>query len=111
MIEEFTLEGYADFVRAFRARDYTVRSFQDVDPASRHVIIRNDVDMSVAAAERMAELEQGLGVQAVYFVLVRSEICGSCQPPAGLVWPSRSQRSLLGASVVVFVNGWDTVYA
>ncbi|MGE4218185.1 MAG: hypothetical protein AB7G39_01960 [Alphaproteobacteria bacterium] len=59
---------------ALQERGYTVRSYADADPAARHLILRHDVDMSLAAALAMAETEHRLGVRAIYFVLLRSEL-------------------------------------
>jgi hypothetical protein len=74
MTSDFTLGAYSELVGAFRTRHYAIRAFDDVDAYSRHVVIRHDVDMSLKAATRVAELEHELGVRAIYFVLVRSEI-------------------------------------
>lgn len=70
----FTLDGYDRLLHELLARDYLVRDFHDADPAARHLILRHDIDMSVDAARIMAEREAELGVRAVYFVLLRSEL-------------------------------------
>jgi hypothetical protein len=69
----FTPDAYAALLSALADRGYAMRGFADADPAVRHVILRHDVDFSLAAARAMAEQEAELGVRAAYFVLLRSE--------------------------------------
>lgn len=71
---DFTPESYRDLVRGLIETGYVVRDYTDHDPAAAHLILRHDVDMSLDAAVAMAEIENGLGVAATYFVLVRSEL-------------------------------------
>ena len=74
MSDAFNEEGYAALLRAFLARGYSVVGYDDADPAARHLILRHDLDMSLAAAEPIAALEAGLHVKAHYFVLLRTEM-------------------------------------
>lgn len=78
---EFSTEGYTALVRALIGRGYTVRSFANAEPGARHLILRHDIDMSLEAAVPIAEAEAALGVSAVYFVLVRSELYNPFAPP------------------------------
>lgn len=73
MSSEFTLESYGEILRSFSDRGYTAADFHIVDPAKRQLILRHDIDMSIAAALPMAEAEAALNMRAVYFVLVRTE--------------------------------------
>ena len=59
---------------ALQRHGYTIRSYADADPNSRHLILRHDVDMCLDAALAMAETERSLGVRATYFLLLRSEL-------------------------------------
>lgn len=74
MSEAFNEEGYAALLRTFLARGYSVVGYDEADPAARHLILRHDLDMSLAAAEPIAALEAGLHVKAHYFVLLRTEM-------------------------------------
>ena len=71
-LREFTLDGYGALVEAFLRKGYRTRSFlsPDLSPNAPHLILRHDVDMSLALACKMAAVEQQFGVSAVYFVLV-----------------------------------------
>lgn len=73
----FTLSEYADLVRRLRERDYRFAPF----PGARDllvaggpfVLMRHDIDMSLDAALDMARLEAELGVQATYFLMLRTD--------------------------------------
>lgn len=69
----FSLEGYADLVRAFLAAGYRFVGF-DSEPAPKTVIMRHDIDFDLAQAARMADIERQLGVTATYFFLLRTEM-------------------------------------
>ena len=77
---EFSAAGYRALVRALLARGYTVHGFAEAEPAARHLILRHDIDMSIEAATLIAETEAELGVAAIYFVLVRSELYNPFAP-------------------------------
>lgn len=70
----FDLDGYAALLAALLERGYIGRGYADADPAERHLILRHDLDMSIQAAVATAEVEARLGLSAVYFVLVRTEM-------------------------------------
>jgi hypothetical protein len=72
-MNEFSPEGYAALIGALRARGYEMRGFADADPEARHLVLRHDVDFSLAAALTMAEGEAERGIEATYFVLLRTE--------------------------------------
>ena len=75
---EFTHRWYRRFLRELLAEGYDFRTFteplRDGDIALRH-----DVDLSVAAALTMAELEAELGVQSTYCVLLTSSLYNPLQ--------------------------------
>jgi hypothetical protein len=72
MTVQFTTDGYCRMIGALRRKGYSVRGYADVNPAERHLVLRHDVDLSLESAVRMGEIEEQLGVQSTYFVLVRS---------------------------------------
>ncbi len=68
----FDLEHYAEIIEAAQAGGYKL-GFFDREPGSGTVLLRHDVDLSLHAAVRMAELEANLGVGATYLVMTESE--------------------------------------
>jgi hypothetical protein len=74
MSAAFTPERYAELLRALLVRGYTVTGYAGAEPSSRHLVLRHDLDMSLQAAEPIAQVEAALGVGAHYFVLLRTEM-------------------------------------
>ena len=70
----FSLQGYRALLTGLFERGYTVRDFSNFDPQSPHLLLRHDIDMSIAAAHEIAASERDLGVTSTYFVLLRSEL-------------------------------------
>ena len=68
----FSRRGYRDLLATFSSAGYSFVGFDDVQSRSKHVIVRHDVDVSLEAAVRLAEIESLMGVRATYFVLVSS---------------------------------------
>jgi hypothetical protein len=68
----FDLAHYVELLDAARAGRYRFASF-DREPQAGDVLLRHDVDMSLAAALTMAELEAERDVQATYFLMTRSD--------------------------------------
>ena len=67
----FDLAHYAEIVAAAEAGGYRFAHFEGT-PADGTVILRHDVDLSLAAAVRMAELEHDAGASAMYFLMTES---------------------------------------
>jgi len=67
----FTLEHYRELLEAARAGGYRFATF-DEPPARGDLILRHDVDLSLDAALRMAELERDAGARATYFLMTES---------------------------------------
>jgi hypothetical protein len=84
----FSPPSYRALIDTFRARDYELRDFFSVEPGSRHLILRHDIDVSLDAALELAELEAVLGARASYFVLLRCELYN----PFGAVGRSQLRR-------------------
>jgi hypothetical protein len=63
------LDAYATLLDA--ARSYRFVHF-DHEPQEGELFLRHDVDLSLAAAAQMAELEAARGVSATYFLMTRS---------------------------------------
>lgn len=68
-----SLSAYGRLIDALIARGYRIVAADRIEPASRHLVLRHDVDFDLAAAVAMAEMEAGQGHRTHYFVLVRTE--------------------------------------
>lgn len=79
---EFSLAHYRELLEAARAGGYRF-AFFDRTPKAGDLLLRHDVDLSLDAALRMAELEAGLGAAATYFLMTESEFYNLASPSAG----------------------------
>lgn len=68
----FDLGHYRELLDAARAGGYRF-AFFDRDPEPGTILLRHDVDLSLDAAVRLAELEAEQGAAATYFLMTRSE--------------------------------------
>ncbi len=66
----FTYGAYEKMLSLLKENCYEVCSYETYQRSSRFVILRHDVDFSLEAALRFAELESKNGVQATYFLLL-----------------------------------------
>ena len=83
------LESYGMMLDA--ARDYRFVPF-DHEPQHDEIFLRHDVDLSLAAALEMAELEAARGVSATYFLMTRSVFYNLASPEGE--WTLRRLREL-----------------
>ncbi len=67
----FDLAHYAELLGAAKAGGYRF-AFFDRDPEPGDLLLRHDVDLSLAAALRLAEAEAETGAAATYFLLTES---------------------------------------
>jgi hypothetical protein len=67
----FDLGHYGELLDAAKAGGYRFASF-DHEPVAGDLLLRHDVDLSLDAALRLAELESHAGAQATYFLMTRS---------------------------------------
>ena len=67
----FDLAHYGEIVAAARAGGYGFAHFEGA-PVKGSVLLRHDVDLSLDAAVRMAELEHDAGATATYFLMTES---------------------------------------
>jgi hypothetical protein len=74
MSTEFTPAGYRSLISTLCEHGYQARPYSDIDPESKHVLLRHDIDISVEAAHRIASIEAGFGLSATYFILLTSEL-------------------------------------
>jgi hypothetical protein len=68
---DFSLEHYRELLRAARKGGYRWATF-DAEPKTGDLFLRHDVDLSLDAALRVAELEAEEGAVATYFLLTES---------------------------------------
>lgn len=67
----FDLDHYEQLLDAAREGGYRFAFFED-GPREGDLILRHDVDLSLDAALRLAEVEAAAGAQATYFLMTRS---------------------------------------
>ena len=67
----FDLEHYRELLEAAQAGGYRFAFFEG-SPQPGTVLLRHDVDLSLGAALRMAEVEAAVDVPATYFLMTRS---------------------------------------
>ena len=67
----FDLDHYAELLGGAKAGGYRF-AFFDHEPETGDLLLRHDVDLSLAAALELAELEAGAGARATYFLMARS---------------------------------------
>jgi len=72
----FSLEGYSELLSVFKDTGYSFCGFEEIDSrlaeGDPFVVLRHDIDMSLRPVLEMARIEYEQGVQATYFVLLRS---------------------------------------
>ncbi len=86
----WSLDDYADLVRAALDGGYRCSRFED-DPGPRCLYLRHDVDLSLDAALRMAEVEAELGATATYFLMTQS-VFYNLASPEGVATLARLRR-------------------
>jgi hypothetical protein len=67
----FDLDHYRELLEAAKAGAYRF-AFFDRDPDPGDLLLRHDVDLSLAAALDLSELEHELGAASTYFVMTQS---------------------------------------
>jgi len=75
----FDLDHYRELLDAAKAGGYRFASF-DHEPAAGDLLLRHDVDLSLDAALRLAELEAEANAQATYFLMTRSVFYNLASP-------------------------------
>ena len=68
---EFSLGHYRELLEAARAGGYRFAFFEG-EPRDGDLLLRHDVDLSLDAALRLAELEADSGARATYFLMTES---------------------------------------
>jgi len=69
---DFTRAGYRDLLQAFLAKGYRPASFETCRKDEPDLVLRHDLDFAPELALPIAEIEQDLGMPAVYFILLET---------------------------------------
>ena len=69
---DFSFDSYRALLAHIRASGHAICPLGSVPASGRYVILRHDIDYSVARALEMAELEHELGVRATVFLMLAS---------------------------------------
>jgi hypothetical protein len=69
----FNLTTYISLVTELTAQGYLLRDFSSAKPRAQDLILRHDVDFDLGCAVEMASAEADAGLQATYFILLRTE--------------------------------------
>ncbi len=71
----FTLDTYRGTLKGLLSKGYVFRTFPSYlsEPKPFTVLMRHDIDFTLEAAVRMARVEAEEGVQATYFLMLRTE--------------------------------------
>jgi hypothetical protein len=77
----FDVEHYEEILEAARRGGYRFGGFEH-EPEAGTILLRHDVDLSLAAAVELAELEQRLGIRSTYFLMTASDFY-NLDAPAG----------------------------
>ncbi|MGH3117038.1 MAG: hypothetical protein ACRDQ2_07990 [Gaiellales bacterium] len=75
----FSLEHYRELLAAAREGGYQFSSFV-IEPHAGNLFLRHDVDLSLDAALRLAELEADAEVRATYFLMTQSVFYNLASP-------------------------------
>jgi hypothetical protein len=72
MTIDFSYDSYRALLGHIRSCGHTICPLRAVPASGHYVILRHDIDYSVAKALEMAEIEHDLGVQATVFLMLGS---------------------------------------
>jgi hypothetical protein len=75
----FSLEHYGELLEAAKAGGYRFAPFEQ-PPAPGEILLRHDVDLSLDAALRLAELEAEAEARATYFLMTQSVFYNLASP-------------------------------
>lgn len=86
-MREFSLDGYRELLSAFKNTGYSFCTFECIESSMAErkpfVLLRHDIDISLRPALEFARIEHECGIQATYFVLLRSPFYNVLSRPNG----------------------------
>lgn len=69
----FDYNAYEEMISLLHSCNYKICGYKDYKMYQRCAILRHDVDMSLEKSVEMAEVENRLGVESTYFILLTSD--------------------------------------
>ena len=93
----FDLAHYRELLEAARAGGYRF-AFFDRDPQPGDLLLRHDVDLSLAAALDLAEAEHELGAAATYFLMTEASSTTSPRRKASMRWRDCASSGIASGS-------------
>ena len=70
---KFTYSSYNDFLKLIKECGYSFQTFLDYKESDKCVVLRHDIDNSLAQALRLAQIEADAGVKSTFFVLLNTD--------------------------------------
>lgn len=70
---QFTYDSYKKLLVLLRNNNYEICDYHNFEGYAKCAILRHDIDNSIEAAIKMAEIENSLDIKATYFVLLTSD--------------------------------------
>ncbi len=90
----FTYDAYRNLLNLLKEKNYSFGNYFNYTANKKVVILRHDIDTSIEAAVRMAQIEADAGVKATYFVLLSTNF-----------YNVASSESLIGMKEIVNLGG------
>lgn len=73
-LRKFTHSTYVEFMKFLRLKYQIITLSEALEAEPPYLILTHDVDLSLASALDMAQIEHALGIRSTYFVLFSSKI-------------------------------------
>ena len=70
---KFTYAAYRELIELLKQKEYQFCGYFDYADKKKSVIMRHDIDNSVAHSVRLAQIEYEAGIQSTYFVLLKTD--------------------------------------
>ena len=94
---EFTYAAYRELITLLKNEGYRFCGYFDHEGADKRVILRHDIDYSLEKAVQLAKVEQEMGVQSTYFVLLRTDFYNpASQHITDMLWSLRDMGHEVG---------------
>lgn len=72
---DYSLRSYAETLHAYRDAGYAVTSFERylAEPATKHLVLRHDIDNTIDQAMRVARVDAEAGCSSTFFLRVHAQ--------------------------------------
>ena len=92
-----SLSQYSILLEDFLKNDYKFKSYSDVDPNKKHVILRHDIDFLPEDAIKLAMIEKNYNVKSHFFFLVNTEFYNiNSNKIKKIIYQLKSQKHYIG---------------